>query len=201
MTATEPTETPKSGRVRRGEEFEATIETLAYGGRGIARRDGYVVFVNGGLPGDVVRARVTKSKKGYAEANATELITPSPDRISDVDVHQGEACPGASWQGLAYERQLAFKQEHVADSLTRIGGLEGFELEDIVPALEQWRYRNKVEYTFAQDPETGEISLGFHLAGKVYNCRGDVRSVKLGTSVDKANEVSFEFSGRIVNIV
>jgi hypothetical protein len=46
-----------------------------------------------------------------------------------------------------------------------------------------------------------EISLGFHLAGKVYNCRGDVRSVKLGTSVDKANEVSFEFSGRIVNIV
>ncbi len=164
MTATEPTETPKSGRVRRGEEFEATIETLAYGGRGIARRDGYVVFVNGGLPGDVVRARVTKSKKGYAEANATELITPSPDRSSDVDVHQGEACPGASWQGLAYERQLAFKQEHVADSLTRIGGLEGFELEDIVPALEQWRYRNKVEYSFGE--QEGQLVLGFHPRGR-----------------------------------
>lgn len=46
-----------------------------------------------------------------------------------------------------------------------------------------------------------EVNLGFHLAGKVYNCKGDVRSVKLGTSVDKANEVSFEFSGRIVNTV
>lgn len=45
-----------------------------------------------------------------------------------------------------------------------------------------------------------EISLGFHLAGKTYNCKGDVRSVKLGTSTDKANDVSFEFSGRIVSV-
>ena len=78
---------PKGGRVRRGEEFEAEIETLAYGGRGIARRDGYVVFINGGLPGDKVRAVVTKSKKGYAEANTIEMIEPSADRLPDTDIH------------------------------------------------------------------------------------------------------------------
>lgn len=155
---------PPGGRVRRGEEFEAEIETLAYGGRGIARRDGYVVFVNGGLPGDKVRARVTKSKKGYAEANAIEMISPSPDRLADTDVHQDEACPGAPWQALPYETQLAFKEEQVAGALSRIGHLEGFSLDPIVPAEEKWRYRNKVEYSFGE--QEGQLVLGFHPRGR-----------------------------------
>jgi len=159
-----PTSRPASGRLRRGESFEAEIETLAYGGRGIARRDGYVVFVAGGLPGDRVRAEVTKSKKGYAEANATELIQPSPDRLPDVDVHQGEACPGASWQALEYDRQLAFKEEHVRDALARIGHLDAVDLDPIVPALERWRYRNKVEYSFGE--QDGELVLGFRPRGR-----------------------------------
>lgn len=152
------------GRLRRGEEFEAEIETLAYGGRGIARRDGYVVFVNGGLPGDRVRARVGKSKKSYAEANLVELLTPSPDRLEDTDVHQGEPCPGASWQALPYETQLGFKEEQVKDALSRIGRLEGFELDPVVPAVEKWRYRNKVEYSFGE--QEGQLVLGFHPRGR-----------------------------------
>ncbi len=168
MSATESTgkeaASAGNGRLRRGEEFEATIETLAYGGRGIARRDGYVVFVSGALPGDRVRARVTKSKKGYAEANAFELLEPSPERIAEVDVHQGEPCPGASWQGLPYERQLGYKEEQVSDALSRIGRLEGFELDPIVPAVEQWRYRNKVEYSFGE--QDGQLVLGFHPRGR-----------------------------------
>jgi 23S rRNA (uracil1939-C5)-methyltransferase len=153
-----------SGRLRRGEEFEAEIETLAYGGRGIARHDGYVVFINGGLPGDRVRARVGKSKKSYAEANLVELLTPSPDRLEDTDVHQGEPCPGASWQALPYETQLEFKEEQVRDALSRIGRLEGFELDPIVPAVEKWRYRNKVEYSFGE--QEGQLVLGFHPRGR-----------------------------------
>ena len=113
MSATKPSTPPT--RLRRGETFEGEIETLAYGGRGIARPDGYVVFVNGGLPGDTVRAEITKSKRGYAEANAIELLSPSSDRLPETDVHQGEPCPGASWQALDYGRQLAYKEEHVAD--------------------------------------------------------------------------------------
>lgn len=153
-----------SGRLRRGDEFEAEIDTLAYGGRGIARRDGYVVFINGGLPGDRVRARVGKSKKSYAEASLVELINPGPDRLADTDVHQGEPCPGASWQALPYGTQLAFKEEQVKDALSRIGRLEGFELDPIVPALEKWRYRNKVEYSFGE--QEGQLVLGFHPRGR-----------------------------------
>ena len=141
------------------------MESLAQGGRGIARReDGFVVFVSGALPGDVVRARVGRSKKGYAEAATIELIEPSPERVADTCLHEGEPCPGAPWQGLAYERQLALKTEQVEEALRRLGGLDGFELEPIVPAAEPWRYRNKLEYSFGER-EDGELVLGFHRRG------------------------------------
>jgi len=153
----------RRNRPRRGETFEATIETLAYGGRGIVRLDGFVVFVSGGLPGDRVRGEIVKSKKGYAEARLTGLVEPAADRIPDSDIHQGEPCPGAGWQGLAYERQLEFKEEQVGDALTRIGKLE-VDLDPIVPAVEQWRYRNKVEYSFGE--QDGELVLGFHPRGR-----------------------------------
>ena len=78
--------------------------------------------------------------------------------------HGGEPCPGAPWQGLAYEEQLRHKQSQVDDSLTRLGGLEGFELEPIEPAVEQWRYRNKLEYSFGE--RDGELVLGFHARGR-----------------------------------
>jgi 23S rRNA (uracil1939-C5)-methyltransferase len=93
------------------------------------------------------------------------VVRAAPDRVPDRCVHGGEPCPGAPWQGLPYERQLAYKQEQVADALQRIGGLEGYEPEEIVPAVEQWRYRNKLEYSFGEDDE-GEPTLGFHARGR-----------------------------------
>jgi 23S rRNA (uracil1939-C5)-methyltransferase len=148
----------------RGELLELEIDSLAFGGRGIARADGLVVFVAGALPGDLVRAEITKGKKRFAEARTVEVVRASPDRLADTCVHGGEPCPGAPWQGLPYERQLAHKQEQVAEALARIGGLEGFELEEIVPALEQWRYRNKLEYSFGEDED--QPTLGFHARGR-----------------------------------
>lgn len=150
---------------RRGEELELEIDSLAFGGRGVARAGGFVVFVAGALPGDIVRAEVTKGKKRFAEARAVEVLRASPDRVPDRCVHGGEPCPGAPLQGLPYERQLAYKQEQVDDALRRIGGLEGFETEEIVPALEQWRYRNKLEYSFGESDD-GELTLGFHARGR-----------------------------------
>ncbi|MGH2989143.1 MAG: 23S rRNA (uracil(1939)-C(5))-methyltransferase RlmD [Solirubrobacterales bacterium] len=151
-------------RPSRGEELVLEVDTLAYGGRGVARSNGYVVFVAGALPGDRVRARLTKAKRGYAEALALELLRRGPDRVPDRCEHGGEPCPGAPWQGLAYERQLAHKHEQVADALERIGGLEGFELEPAEPALERWRYRNKLEYSFGD--RDGNVALGFHARGR-----------------------------------
>ncbi len=151
-------------RPRRGELLEVEIDSLAFGGRGVARVDGYVVFVSGGLPGDLVRAEITKPKGRFAEARAVELLRPGDDRVANRCLHEGEPCPGAPWQGLAYEQQLIHKRDQVDEALRRIGGLDGFELEEIEPAQEQWRYRNKLEYSFgARDDET---VLGFHASGR-----------------------------------
>jgi 23S rRNA (uracil1939-C5)-methyltransferase len=102
---------------------------------------------------------ITKRKRAYAEARATEVLEPSPDRIPEVAHH-----PGAPWQVLPYARQLEVKQAQVDDALRRIGRLEGHVLEDIVPAVEQWRYRNKLEYSFGTDA-AGELICGFHAPG------------------------------------
>ncbi len=145
-------------------ELELEIDSLAFGGRGIAREEGLVVFVSGALPGDRVRAEVTKSKRRFAEARTVELLRPGAERIPDRCVHEGEPCPGAPWQGLPYERQLQHKQDQVDEALRRIGGLDDFALEEIVPATAQWRYRNKLEYSFGE--RDGEPNLGFHARGR-----------------------------------
>jgi 23S rRNA (uracil1939-C5)-methyltransferase len=155
------TATPRRDRPKPGDELDLQVESLAHGGAGVARRpDGYVVFVQGGMPGDKLRARVTKSKRGYAEARAIEIVEPSAERIEPRAAH-----PGAPWQVLPYERQLAEKEQQVRDALERIGGFENAPVEPIVPAVEQWRYRNKLEYSFGAG-EDGELVLGFHRPGR-----------------------------------
>ena len=146
-------------RPERGAELDLTIDALAYGGNGIARLEGYVVFVSGAIPGDRVRAVVTKRKRAYAEARALQVLEPSPERIAPLADH-----PGAPWQVLPYERQLAVKQEQVRDALNRIGHLDGYALDDIVPAVQQWRYRNKLEYSFGTGAG-GALECGFHAPG------------------------------------
>jgi len=155
----ETTET-KQTRPQRGDELELRIDSLAYGGAGVARLDGYVVFVQGAIPGDRVRAVIGKRKRAYAEARAVEVLVPSPDRIAPLADH-----PGAPWQVLPYERQLEVKQAQVDEALRRIGKLDRFALEPIVPAVEQWRYRNKLEYSFGTD-DAGELVCGFHAPGR-----------------------------------
>jgi 23S rRNA (uracil1939-C5)-methyltransferase len=147
-------------RPRRGDELELTVDSLAFGGAGVARLNGYVVFVAGAVPGDRVRAVVGKSKRAYAEARAVELLHPSPERVEPRADH-----PGAPWQVLPYERQLEVKQAQVADALDRIGHLRGYALEPIIPARDQWRYRNKLEYSFGADAG-GRLICGFHAPGR-----------------------------------
>jgi len=156
----EQTEQTPSTRPRRGDELTLTVDTLAFGGAGVARLDGYVVFVRGGIPGDTVRVRVGKSKRAYAEAQVIEVVTPSPDRIEPLAHH-----PGAPWQVIPYAKQLEIKAEQVDDSLRRIGRLDGYEFEPIVPAVQEWRYRNKLEYSFGEDDD-GRLICGFHAPGR-----------------------------------
>ncbi|MEO6497065.1 MAG: TRAM domain-containing protein, partial [Solirubrobacteraceae bacterium] len=140
------------------ETVEVTIDSLAHGGAGVARLEGYVLFVRDAVAGDRVRAVVTKRKRAYGEARAVEILEPSPDRIAPAADH-----PGVPWQVLPYERQLEIKAEQVEDALRRIGKLDGFEVEPIVAAEQQWRYRNKVEFSFGE--AEGRLVCGFHAPG------------------------------------
>ena len=157
---TSPAQQPARTRPRPGDELELSVDALAFGGDGIARADGYVVFVAGAIPGNRVRARVFKAKRAYGHARVVELLEPSPERIPPAADH-----PGAPWQVLPYERQLAVKAEQVEDALRRIGRLDGFTLEPIVPAVQEWRYRNKLEYSFGTGPD-GSLVCGFHAPGR-----------------------------------
>ncbi len=149
--------------VSNGETLELRIDSLAYGGNGVARHNGFVVFVRRALPGDTVRARVTKVKRGYAEAVAEEVLVPTADRVQAPCAHFG-LCGGCRFQDYAYERQLEAKEAQVRDALVRLGGFADPPLEPIVPASSQLRYRNKLEYSFTQTADGP--ALGFHRAGR-----------------------------------
>ncbi|MDO8735847.1 MAG: 23S rRNA (uracil(1939)-C(5))-methyltransferase RlmD [Thermoleophilia bacterium] len=172
----------------KSQELELDIDSLAFGGRGVARQDGFVIFVEGAVPGDRVRAVVTRARRSYAEARVVELLNGSPERKSAECAHFG-TCGGCSWQTLTYEAQLRYKQQQVIECLGHIGGIAGFELDEPIAADPFWRYRNKVEFSFApglpaesaepagpaapaghavKDATSGaaEIALGFHLPGE-----------------------------------
>src|ERR1017187_6726168 len=97
-------------RPQRGDELELTIDSLAFGGEGVARLGdgGYVVFVAGAIPGDRVRAVVHKRKRSYAHARTLEVLEPSPERLVPVADH-----PGVPWQVIPYDRQLQIKSAQV----------------------------------------------------------------------------------------
>jgi 23S rRNA (uracil1939-C5)-methyltransferase len=149
--------------VRKGEELELRVDSLAYGGSGVTRHDGFVVFVRGGVPGDDVRARVTKVKRGFAEGVVTDVVRPSSARVAAPCPHFG-VCGGCRFQDLAYEVQVTEKERQVRDALVRIGRFDDPPLDPIVPAASQYGYRNKLEYSFTSTPEG--VDLGFHRAGR-----------------------------------
>jgi len=149
--------------VRMHEEVELQVDSLAYGGNGVARLNGFVVFVRRGLPGDRVHARVTKVKRGFAEALATEVLDPSPYRVEAPCAHY-PACGGCRFQDLDYAVQAAAKEDQVRDALKRIGGIPEPPLDPILAAESRFFYRNKLEYSFTQTPSGP--ALGFHKAGR-----------------------------------
>ena len=148
---------------RSGDLIELTIDTLAYGGQGVGRLDGFVVFVRGAVPGRRSERPGHAPQKGYAEARVVEMLVPSPRRVP-ADCPHAEECGGCEWQTLSYDAQLEFKQQQVVESLQHLGHLEGYELEPIRGMADPWRYRNKMEFSFADDEE-GRLVLGLHRRG------------------------------------
>ena len=161
--------------IRKGHTIELTIDKMAFGGRGMGRVDGLVVFVKGAVPGDRINARIYKKKKDYAEAGMAELLTPSPDRINAPCPYSGH-CGGCQMQHVRYERQLEYKKGHIAESLEHIGGLKDVLVHDVIPSDNIFAYRNKMEFSFSdrrwflphelEKRETeGDFALGLHVPG------------------------------------
>ncbi len=143
----------------RDQELRLRVDRLSYGGRGVARADGYVVFVPYTAPGDVVRARLVRARRSFGEAEVVEVVQPSPDRVAPPCPYFGR-CGGCTWQHLRYEAQLAAKEQIVRESLERLGGLRDLPLRPVVPAPSPFHYRNKMEFAFHP-----EATLGLHLRG------------------------------------
>jgi len=150
-------------RPRAGERVDLTIDSLAYGGRGVARLDGLVVMVDGGYPGDLVRARVTRSRRSLVEARAEEVLTPGALRVPPFCVHAG-VCGGCRLQGIDYPRQVELKAGQVEEALRRIGGFAAPPLEAPIAAPASRYYRNKMEFSFGPGDD-GQVQLGLHPAG------------------------------------
>ena len=113
------------------------------------------------IPGDRVRAVVGKSKRAYAEARAVEIVEAEPR----ADRAARRTIPARRGRCSRTSRQLEVKEAQVKDALQRIGKLDGYALEPIVPAVEEWRYRNKLEYSFGSEPG-GRLVCGFHAPGR-----------------------------------
>lgn len=142
--------------IREDMELTLAVDRLAFGGKGVARVEGLVVFVDGGLPGSTVRARVTKVKKGFAEAEAEEVLSPSPQAVEAPCPYFG-VCGGCQWQDLDGAAQLFWKREQVVETLARLGGLPDVPVAATVASPRAYAYRNKMEFAFA-----GRMHLGLH---------------------------------------
>lgn len=142
--------------LKKDDTIECAIESLAFGGRGLARVDGMAVFVTGGLPGDTVAVRVTRVKKRFAEGVAKEILVPSSHRVAPLCPHFGR-CGGCALQDLDYPEQLRQKVVQVESALSRIGGVD-VPMDEPVGSPEIWRYRNKMEFAFER--RDGGLHLG-----------------------------------------
>jgi len=155
------------------------VEVIDAGAKGktIAKApDGKVIFLSNAIPGDVVDVQTFKKRKAYYEGKATTFHTLSKKRTEPVCEHFG-TCGGCKWQNMAYEHQLYYKQKEVTNNLTRIGHIELPEVTPILGSVNEYFYRNKMEFSFSDsrwltlkeiqsDKDLGDKNaLGFHIPG------------------------------------
>lgn len=158
--------------IKKGQDIELTIESLAFGGKGVAHVDGLAIFVERVLPGQKVLARIIKKKKSFAEAYPREVLEKAPNEIEAKCPAFG-TCGGCRIQNLEYTDQLKEKTRQVRDLIQRVGGFENFEVQDALPSEQAFHYRNKMEFTFTGSPwrnhpddEDKPFGLGQHIPSR-----------------------------------
>ena len=142
------------------EILEVKIEKLSNLGFGIAKVDGYVIFVEGACPNDVVKIRVGKKNKTYANAKVLEVIKPSLYRITPFCPMQ-KVCGACQLQFIDYKYQLKLKKEIVIDAMHSICGSE-IEIKDVIPSPKDREYRHKIQYPVSETQNSKRILAGYY---------------------------------------
>jgi tRNA/tmRNA/rRNA uracil-C5-methylase (TrmA/RlmC/RlmD family) len=151
------------GEARKGTEpVELGIERVAYGGAGVAKSEGMVVFVPFTIPGEVVTALPVRKKKRFCEAELIHVQRPSPIRQAPVCEWFGR-CGGCAYQHVPYATQLEWKTSQVRDLFQRIGGIENPPVITAVASPREFRYRNRVRVHVSN--RGGKLEVGFYARG------------------------------------
>ena len=165
--------------VSRGDLIELDIEKFADEGQSLARVDGYVVFVEGAVPGDRVQAYVHRTKSNYAEAKLDTLLEPS-DLRTEPRCRYADECGGCKWQHVQYEAQLEMKQQSVAEAFQQHTDFEDVDVRPTLASPKPFFYRNKMDFDFSADRwltraeiDTGkefdtDFALGLHVPGNFF---------------------------------
>ena len=156
--------------MEKGQIVDLFIEDMSSDGNGIGRTDGQVVFVEGCVQGDRVRARITKAKKNYALADCTEITEPSPFRNKGFCQFSGD-CGGCSLGDLKYAKQLEIKEGWVREKLIRLGGLEEPTIRPIIGMEEPSRYRNKATFAVSDSGDIGFVRKKSHQVVDCQDCK------------------------------
>jgi len=143
-----------------GDRLTLTITDIAFGGEGVAREDGFVVFVPFTAPGDIVEAEVTEAKKRFARARLLRVATPSPERVEPPCPYFG-ACGGCQYQHLAYPAQLRLKHRQVADLFQRLGRFDPALVAPVIPCPQPYGYRNRIMIRSQWDKFKQGLNIGF----------------------------------------
>jgi 23S rRNA (uracil1939-C5)-methyltransferase len=161
---------------RKDDIITLTIDDIVSDGRGIGRYNGeFVIFVPQTVPGDVITAKIRKTKKNYSEAKLLDVTVPSPFRVTPECEYFG-TCNGCKMQNTGYSRQLEIKRKIVSDAFAKIGGFQDIKVPAVIGSQNIYFYRNKLEFSFSNDRwltledmqnENADRSfaLGYHIPG------------------------------------
>ena len=160
--------------IKKGIDVQLEIESLAFGGMGVAHLNQMVTFVKNAIPGQTVTARITKKRSSFLEARSLEVLSESPHFVPVKCEHFAD-CGGCTFQNLDYSHQIAAKQTQVQDVFQRIGRFQDIPCEPILGCGDIFHYRNKMEFTFSgseyvpevrKDDEASDFVVGLHAPGR-----------------------------------
>jgi tRNA/tmRNA/rRNA uracil-C5-methylase (TrmA/RlmC/RlmD family) len=143
-----------------GDTLMLRIEDIAFGGEGVARVNGFVIFVPFVLVGETVEAQITEAKARFARAKALRILQSSPERVAPLCRYFGD-CGGCQYQHIAYPAQLRLKHKQIADLFQRLGGFDPKLIEPVLPCPQPYGYRNRIMIRSQWDKFKQGLNIGF----------------------------------------